>query len=211
MTECPNCGSRELGFRPGPYDRVTAFFCFECQFTWLQYGEVHTRESFLHSELTSFKESLLVYLRIAVTVWAIASLLLLLLMFAEPVSAFTRLGTNSLAIIEVCFSGGVLLGIGLAVAIFAGGALRKQFVIFLLPLFWSGLIGGAQVLILSKMDWLLANAGLSLRSTAMTIPAGILMGFAVTPIVIIRSSKACRRKGLRPPPAKDSEDPRWEF
>lgn len=210
--ECPNCGSRHLGYRPGPvwFARVTMFHCLTCGFSWAHYGAPDTTRVQWRRERAVFWQGLFIYVRIAVVVWGIASVLLLLVELIEPWTAATRLGARWIYVGFGSLFSGVCLGIGLNLAGLIGGFLRNRIMIIFLPLLCGGLVGGIQAAILSLAAFSRLGTDIAVRSAALAIPVGVLLGLVATPIVIVRASKACRRRNLRPPYEGSSGDNRWD-
>ena len=152
-----------------------------------------------------------IYILHGVVVWAIASAIHFLLAVRNPLSACMLLQTGWLQFIFSVLGMGILLGLTLSMAILISGMWfpRTPVVHIALPLLCAGFLGAVQGAFWGHPDFVFSTTGVMLRSEATRITVGLLLGLCATPIIIVRSSKACRRRGLIPDRPSSEEDSRW--
>lgn len=187
---CGNCG-RSGGiyyFRLG-YMNGTGYQCQYCGFKWMEMGRPRHEIEFEKALKERF-DSYRAYMLLGIVVWGIASVFHLVatyLFLTVPVSLKSVI--PQVLIIVLGF--GIVMGWTLCRALRFIGKYRNQKLIIRVPLLFAAIIGGLQGWVLYKTLFPnFLNSGLTLL-----IASGILLGLAVTPIIIVRGSKIRKQKG----------------
>lgn len=208
---CRRCGSVGLPLGRHGVTGATVYVCTACGFRW----GVPRRPSNIGREIKAFIAFQKIYIVHGIVVWAIASLLCSPFVAYEPWSVVWSHWMAAPWLVALTVMTGCLLGSALCVGVQIAGALfpRIKAVHIALPLSLAAVVGALEGRLLGDLAALDRLDGLAMRPTLVRTIAGVIFGLLVTPIIIVRSSKASARKGLRPPVPgpQQPQDCRWDF
>jgi len=184
--------------------------CEYCGFRWIQMGKPSDLVKF-EKEVRYWWESHKAYVLHGVITWGIANIPYFFLAVKEPCKAILTLKTGWILLILFALGYGILIGFLLWESLaFAGRWSKKPWIHILLPLICAFSLGCWYGIVWGSPRFVFLSKGIVLRNQIfLCITAGIFV-LLITPIIIIRSSRVVKRKGLRPEIFSE-RDERWEL
>jgi hypothetical protein len=206
---CPRCGYKSPSLL---IDRTLshppAYVCFHCGLRWRQRVQRINWEL----EFFSWAGTQIIYILHALLIWSIVNVPLFFILFQHVGAVLTQPASGLIRFTLITLLTAVTLGSLVQISLFLSGWLYPQrpMVHIFVPLVTAAVIGAAHGVAVGLPGFYVAAASPIPRALSIRLIAGALGAMLATPAIIIRSSRAGAKRGLRPSLPTSNEDARWD-